>query len=704
MNLKAIEIQIYFEIAMAIGTSLELKQNLKTALSAYLRKLGCSTGMVLQLHKKNQNVHCSSCFTIPRNSFKNPVYSSLFNQIPQKFSHNELETFIATLPLQGMCGDHFHFSVSSLPGFGFLLLIKSEHPFSPNTLHSLRQLNKKLADSCISCLQKEQIDTINLQLSHEIELRKISDKKLQDLLSNLEGEIADRTKALEESKHRYKAIFDNIQDIYFSLDLKGRIIEISPSVEETLLFPREKLIGRSIAFFGFSKEDTANFMQQLHSKGRVKEYNLQIHARDGVLHHFSLNAIQTESSGELPLQIIGSMRDITRQRNAEESKEKLESQLLNSRKMEALGLLAGGVAHDLNNVLSGIVSYPDLLLAQLDDDNPLTQPIKLIRDSGNKAAAIVQDLLTMARRNVPQKDVFNINTIIKAYLASPEFTKLIETHPKLVVITDLSSDLLNIKGSALHIKTALMNLIHNGAEAEATTVTITTSNAYLEGESAKHHKVHEGDYTLITITDNGSGLTSEDRQRIFEPFYTKKVMGKSGTGLGMSVVWGTIQDHNGYVTISSGKDTGTSFSLYIPGTRQQLEEKTPEVPTADYLAHGESILVVDDSEDQRHIAKAMLEALNYTVYSVASGEAAVELTPEIHPDLILLDMIMEHGMDGLDTYRKVRQHNPDQKVIIVSGYSETGRVHEALRLGAHAYIKKPYLLGTFGKVLRECLD
>jgi len=706
MNFKALEIQIYFEIAMAIGSSLDLQKMLQTALSAYLRKLSCATGMVLELQLLDGRFSYVPCFSIPRNTNKNPVYNAILSQLPTTFVENELNSFQSSLPLTGSVDDRHNFHFTLLPGFGLLLLIRSGHPLEARTLFSLKQLNKKLADSCIACLQKEKIEIMNQRLSHEIDQRKHAELQLKELLGNLEQQVSERTRALRVSETRYRAIFDNIQDIFFSLSPEGRILEISPSVKTTLLYPRSRLIGRSLRFLGFPQEDINNLSDQIKTHGSVKDYQIAMHARDGVRHFFSMNAILTMGAGSNPLQIVGSLRDITRQHHVEQSKKLLEEQLQNSRKMEALGLLAGGVAHDLNNVLSGIVSYPDLLLTMIDDNSPLRRPIATIRDSGEKAAAIVQDLLNMARRSVVQKEVINLNTIVIEYLKSPEHDKLIGSHEGITIISELQEDLLNLRGSAIHLKNALMNLVLNSVEAGADHITVATENTCLEGKTYSDNKVPEGEYVILNVSDNGSGVSKEDQQRIFEPFYTKKVMGKSGTGLGMAVVWGTVQDHGGHITISSEPGSPTTFQLIFPSCRDSLVEQEHIEPRREILGKRESVLVVDDSEQQRQIAQDTLTALNYRVHLTESGEEALLFLQHSAscPDIVLLDMIMEPGIDGLDTYRLIRDLYPNLKVIIASGYSETVRVREALRLGALMYIKKPYLLKTIGTALRQCLE
>ncbi|UCD81885.1 MAG: response regulator, partial [Desulfobacterales bacterium] len=214
-----------------------------------------------------------------------------------------------------------------------------------------------------------------------------------------------------------------------------------------------------------------------------------------------------------------------------------------------------------------------------------------------------------------------------------------------------------------------------------------------------YDEIEEGDYVLLKIPDSGIGIRPEDKERIFEPFYTKKVMGRSGTGLGMAVVWGTVKDHKGYIDIQSVEGEGTTFTLYYPVTRESLHDDQSNVAAVASNGNGETILVVDDVEQQRQIATLMLSKLGYCVNSVPSGEEAVEYIKNNSVDLIVLDMIMDPGIDGLETYKKILGYKPDQKAIIASGFSETWRVKEAQRLGAGEYVKKPYTIDKIGQAV-----
>ncbi|MFO7598223.1 MAG: response regulator [Candidatus Desulfacyla sp.] len=379
-----------------------------------------------------------------------------------------------------------------------------------------------------------------------------------------------------------------------------------------------------------------------------------------------------------------------------------EKRLSQARKMEAIGLLAGGVAHDLNNILSGIVTYPELILMDLAQDSPLRRPIETIRDSGVRAAEVVADLLTIARRVATGKEVVNLNSIVKRHLESPEHKELERAHPFLHIETRLDPDLLNMSASPVHIHKTLMNLVTNACEAMngSGTITLSTTNRYLDDILKGYEEVRRGEYVVLGVADEGAGILPQDLDRIFEPFYTKKVMGRSGTGLGLAVVWNTVQDHDGYVNVLTS-ERGTVFELYFPVTRENLTAETTRLSLEDYTGHGEKVLVVDDEERQREIACGILNKLGYRVEAVSGGEAAVEYVRQTPVDLIVLDMVMPRGMGGKEAYEEIIKIRPGQRAIIASGYAMTEDVETAQRLGAGQYIRKPYTLEKFGIAVRK---
>jgi signal transduction histidine kinase/CheY-like chemotaxis protein len=407
-----------------------------------------------------------------------------------------------------------------------------------------------------------------------------------------------------------------------------------------------------------------------------------------------------------PVGFRGIFRDVTERKRLQEEREHLQERLQRLEKMEALGTLAGGVAHDLNNVLGIVVGYSELLLDDIDESSKIMPYVMNIKSSGERAAAIVQDLLTLARRGVHAEKVVNLNTTIVDYQKSPEFEKLCSFHPNVQIKTNLEPGLLNISGSPVHLGKTFFNLVSNAAEAmpNGGVLTIATSNQYLDRPIQGYDDVREGNYVVLSVSDNGEGIPATDLKRIFEPFYTKKAMGRSGTGLGLAVVWGTVKDHNGYINVQSEEGKGTTFTLYFPVTKEEVSKDQISMPVSKYMGNGESILVVDDVEGQRELASQMLKKLNYIVTTVSSGEEAVEYLKTNRADIIVLDMIMNPGIDGLDTYRRILEINPKQKAIIVSGFSETDRVNQTQALGAGAYVKKPYVLERLGLAVRNELD
>lgn len=399
-------------------------------------------------------------------------------------------------------------------------------------------------------------------------------------------------------------------------------------------------------------------------------------------------------------------KELSRRRKAEDEQEKLLIELHKAQKLEAIGMLAGRVAHDLNNVLSGIVTYPDLLAVQMDSDSPHLKTVRAIKDSGEKAAAIVQDLLTLARRGITNTTILCLNDIVKDYLGSPECEKLQSLHPKISINTIFEERLLNMKGSPVHLSKTIMNLVTNAAEAmpDGGIITISTENRYIDQPISGFEEIVEGEYLTLTIADTGMGIAITDKEKIFEPFFTNKQMGRSGTGLGMAVVWGTVKDHNGYVDLHSREGEGTTFILYFPVTREQITEKIKDIAPATYKGNGEKILVVDDVGLQRKIAQDILTELGYQVVTASSGEEAIEYIANNSVNLVMLDMIMEPGIDGIETYKMMKKCSPSIKAVLATGFSETERVNVIKDLGINQNIKKPYTIEKIGMAIKEELS
>ncbi len=385
--------------------------------------------------------------------------------------------------------------------------------------------------------------------------------------------------------------------------------------------------------------------------------------------------------------------------------QKSEKQLHSAQKMEAIGMMAGGVAHDLNNILSGVVTYPELLLMQLPESSELRGPLEEIHASGQRAATVVADLLTIGRGVAIAREPHDINKLVTEFLNSPECQTAKARYPDVTCTMQLDAKHPVVSCSPMHVKKSVMNLLINGLEAveENGTVQVTTCTKLLGENDSGYGDLPAGEYVVVKVEDDGPGIADKDLEHIFEPFYSKKIMGKSGTGLGLAIVWNAMQDHNGSVFVDSSI-AGTKFHLYFPASKTGKTAAILDGQKENLRGRGEHILVVDDEEQLRDIACKTLLSLGYHVSVVSSGEEAVEFIKETTVDLMVLDMIMDPGISGYQTYRKILSFNKQQKALIVSGFSESDDVKAALKLGAGGFINKPYSVEQLGKAVKQILS
>lgn len=520
-------------------------------------------------------------------------------------------------------------------------------------------------------------------------------------------EVATLIGALSESEQRYRVLFESAAEGILVIEIETKKFKYANPAICKILGYTEKEFEQMTLLDIHPKNKLEIVISQFESmaKGeKILTSDVDCCRKDGTIIYADIKGTkilvdQTEC-------ILGYFTDTTSRKLSEDENRSLQIQLQRAEKMEALGMLAGGVAHDLNNILSGLVSYPEFLLLDLPKESPMRKPLLTIENSGKKAAAIVQDLLTLARRGVSVTKIVNLNEVIAEYLNSLEYEKLKKFHPKNQFEINLEKDLFNITGSPVHLSKTVMNLVSNAAEAslDGGLITISTKNQCVGKTISGYDEVKEGDYVVLTVADEGIGISAEDKEKIFEPFYSKKVMGRSGTGLGMAVVWGSVKDHKGYINVDSDKGKGTVFKLFFPVTRMEADKCDADFSIKDYIGNGEKILVVDDVREQREIASMLLTKLGYDVKAASSGEEAIEYMREESADLLILDMIMDPGIDGLETYKSILKLHPGQKAIIASGYSETDRVQEAHNLGASQYVRKPYSLNKIGSAVKAELE
>ncbi|MDR3632126.1 MAG: response regulator [Desulfocapsaceae bacterium] len=400
---------------------------------------------------------------------------------------------------------------------------------------------------------------------------------------------------------------------------------------------------------------------------------------------------------------VCAIRDISERVRAEEEKLALHKKLLKADNLRSLGQMAGSVAHDLNNILSGVVSYPDLLLAQMQESDQFYAKIKKIQDAGKRAAAVVADLVMLARGGSSLTTVENINDIILSHLGSIEHCGRMANYPDVVIETDLQPDLHNTHCSNLHIQKILLNLLGNALEAVQRhgRIRISTQNCRCVNSLAPDPAPHRaGRYIKMSIADDGHGIPLKYAEHIFEPFYTTKIMGKSGTGLGLSIVWNAVRDHNGWIEVRDN-EPGALFEIYLPATLEKRSCMEGVGASRLLRGNGEKILLIDDEPEQNEILEKLVTSLGYKTFWVSSGEEGLAFLHSQPVDLILLDMIMGDGLNGRETYERILQIRPGQKVIIISGCSKNEDLLQAQALGVTQFLEKPVTLVKLSQALQR---
>lgn len=550
--------------------------------------------------------------------------------------------------------------------------------------------------------------------SQQRHLEKLVEKRTQEITrinGMLKAELAQRKemeKTLRRAEAGHRSFIENLPIGILITDMSGEIRYANRHLGRFLDWPAAEIRGKNILRMEIFDKDTQKLLaDRLAVKADAREMqrysDIRVRAKNKDLKWAELITTILRQGGKMTgLQIV--FVDMTEIKQAAEEREGLAGRLQRAERMEALGQIAGGIAHSLNNELGATVGYAELMAAKMPDDSPLKKLVLGIISSSKKATSILHNMLTMAGRGVIASEAVDLNRLVTECIETPEFERLVRNYPQVKFKYSLAEDLNGIRGSTMLLKKALMNLVANAMEAVAGKgeVSIGTKSVHLDELLAGNEKLGKGDYVTLTVADTGSGMAAEDFDKIFEPFHTKKTDGKS-SGMGMAIVWGTVRNHGGYIDVESKPGRGTIFTVYLPTDGRMPGKRAEEPRRRRYEGRGETVLVVDDMPEQREIAEALLTQMGYKVTTLASGEEAIAYLKKNQADVLVLDMLMEPGIDGLETYERILNNNPHQKAVIVSGYSETDRARQALALGASSFIGKPYLTDDIGAAIRKAL-
>lgn len=519
-------------------------------------------------------------------------------------------------------------------------------------------------------------------------------------------DISDRKKAeraVRESEQKYRMVADNSREAIVVIQ-DGTIKFFNRRLIEMTGCDNDELLDRPFVELIHPDDRTAVLDRCLSHQDSEKPPGISVNRfldKNDNIRWVDITAVRINWDDQPAT--LNFINDITEKKQAEDDRRQLEEKLKRAERMESVGILAGGVAHDLNNILGPLVGYPDLIMMKLAADHPVRKQVKMMGSSAREAAELIQDLLTLARRGRYEMEPTSLISVIYHYLESPGYLKLSEENPKISSRFEIDPSVGNILGSAGHLSKMVMNLIVNAFEAmpDSGVITIGLSQDYLEQLRGGYDDIEPGEYLMLRVADTGIGIERDNLKRIFEPYFSKKKMGTSGSGLGLSVVYGIVKDHHGYYDVFSESGKGTEFILYFPLIKDPVRDE--DDTTGDFGGR-ERILVVDDNPVQRDMAVQLIGSFGYNVAAVSGGTEALAYLETNRVELVVMDMVMEDNCDGLDCYRAIKKISPDQKAIIVSGYSATDRVDQMQLLGAGTFVKKPYTRDAIGRAIREELD
>jgi PAS domain S-box-containing protein len=421
--------------------------------------------------------------------------------------------------------------------------------------------------------------------------------------------------------------------------------------------------------------------------------------------------------------LVASFVDLRAEKEAERREAILQEKLDRSKKLESLGILAGGVAHDLNNTLGPILALPDLIEDDLPDLLAGSEKAAAstkdylghIRSAAERAAGVVSDLVTMgARQNIKRVSV-DMRQLVVDLLASEDVAAILTSHPNVSLSskTTAEDEPIHVSGSTSHLSRALFNVVANAIQSIPSdrkgAVIVTARRTRLDHHRPGYEIIPPGDYAILTVDDNGCGIAEEAADRIFDPFFsTKRTASQTGSGLGLSVMLGIVKDHDGYVHLASEPGEGSQFHMFLPSV--EAPEAVPIKKEGRIKGGDEHIIVVDDDTAERMVVKDSLSRLGYTVVEAENGRVAVALFGEAKHDgqsapfpLIVTEMVLEEHYDGLDAFKKILTIYPEQKAIFISAHDPGGRGQEAMALGAE-WLKRPYRPDRLAEMVRRKLD
>lgn len=510
---------------------------------------------------------------------------------------------------------------------------------------------------------------------------------------------------LRESEAFSRSILESSADCIAVLDLDSNLLSINApglclmEIDDFADFKQRYWID----LWEEQEREAARAAVESAKRGETGRFRAYAKTARGELKYWDVIVTPILDSMNNPTRILSVSRDTSEQKHAEEALLKSEEQLRQSQKLESVGRLAGGIAHDFNNMLTAINGYSDLILAKLEDDNPLRSKVEDIKKAGERSALLTQQLLAFSRKQVLQTKVLDLNEIITD--TSKMLRHLIGEDVQLY--TSLNSKLQRVEADPGQLSQVIINLAVNARDAmpKGGNLTIKTDNVYLDEKfSRRHSLMQQGNFVLLAVSDTGEGMSGEIKQHIFEPFFTTKEVGK-GTGLGLATVYGIIKQSGGYIWVESETGKGSTFNIYLPRVTEEIPAAEENSPAKDVQKGTETVLLVEDEEMVRSLSREILETNGYTVIEAQNGKEALTLFErgDYKFDLLMTDVVMPY-MGGRELAEKLTERLPGLQVLFTSGYMDDPEMHHTVVETTTNFIQKPYTPNFLVQKVREVLD
>ena len=504
-------------------------------------------------------------------------------------------------------------------------------------------------------------------------------------------------RALRQSEQRFQDLFENAKDILFTLDLEGNVTSLNKSAEEVMGWTRAEAL--SINLKSLVAPEHANLctqiMQRILNEEPLQHFEISLLRKDGRKALLETSARLIYSDGRRQ-GIQGIARDVTERRQ-------LESMVRQSQKLEAIGRLSGGLAHDFNNLLCVISGHAELLSERLEETLPAARNVMQIKKAVDSASTLVRQLLAFSRKQVFHPQILNLNAIVV------ETEKLLGRliGEDIEFFTSLEPELGPVQVDPIQVEQVLVNLVLNARDAmpQGGKLTIETYNMDLEEGSRSNGGITPaGKYVVLAVTDNGCGMDEETQSRIFEPFYTTKELGK-GTGLGLATVYGIVRQSGGFIWVYSEIDQGTTLKVYLPRVNDPATALPSEQTKRDVRRGTETVLLVENAEPLRALAKEFLKSSGYAVMEADNGKEALQIAKAFSGpiDLLLTDVIMP-GMGGKQLAEQLTGLRPATKVLYMSGYPDDGIVKSGILGSGMAFLEKPFTREILLRKVRQALS